>query len=116
MEDFRLLFVLLDHRQRAILSSVEGEDEDVEEESTDEFLVFLIALCVSHWPFDLERPFLHSSSLPIGSINEFGASADSSSLESLVHLDRTTFNHLLVPFTSHYQSSFGHPGLLGWVF
>ena len=110
------MFVLLDHRQRAIIASVDEEEEDIEEESSDEFAVFLVALCISHWPFDLERPFLHSSSLPIGSINQFGASADSSSLESLVRLDRTTFDYLLAPFASHYQSSFSQTGLLGRAF
>lgn len=88
-----------------------ADDEfDVTDESDDpsdhEFMVFLISLAFSKWPFDLERPYLHSSSLPIGSINSFAQSADSSSLEAVTRLNRISFEILLKPFSEIFNRPF----------
>lgn len=102
MASSSMFFLLLDrYASDIIFPTLEDLDEDGA--TDDDFAVFLISLCISKWPYDLERPYLHSSSLPIGSINQFAQGADSSSLEQVTRLDRPTFSLLLLPFESHYQ-------------
>jgi hypothetical protein len=104
MASLSMFFLLLDWYASDIIFPTLGfEDLDEDRATDDDFAVFLISLCNSKWPYDLERPYLHSSSLPIGSINQFAQGADSSYLKLVTHMDRPTFSLLLLPFESHYQ-------------
>jgi hypothetical protein len=72
------------------------EEEDKEHQKKikifREDITFYLAFVVSSWPYQLEKPILHSSSLKCGSTNFFFINPNPQSFEKVIRFNPNTFN------------------------
>jgi hypothetical protein len=90
-----------------VFEFLEEEDEEHQKKIKifREDITSYLALVVSSWPYRLEKPILHSSSLKYGSANFFFINPDPQSLEKVTRLDPNTFNFLLSKYVVWWEKS-----------
>jgi hypothetical protein len=76
----------------------ENEEHQKKIKIFHENITSYLAFVVFSWPYRLEKPILHSSSLKYGSVNFFFINLDPQSFEKVTRLDPNTFNFLLLKY------------------
>jgi hypothetical protein len=70
-----------------------------------EDITFYLVFVIFFWPYWLEKPILHSSSLEYGSANFFFINPDPQSFEKITRLDSNTFNFLLSKYVVWWEKN-----------